>query len=113
MPNVKPAVFHKQWGTYQNNPLVVEQGLTPREAKAIDDFGKGGGLVNGLLVRISESVSLCQAGGRLTEFNGPAFNRTIRPGRHPIEALKARNSQSKDFVQSPTRFSKKSNRCSV
>jgi Protein of unknown function (DUF5131) len=45
------AVFHKQWGTYQNNPLVAEQGLTPSEAKAIDDFGKGGGLVNGLLVR--------------------------------------------------------------
>ena len=45
------AIFHKQWGTYQNNPLVAEQGLTPSEAKAIDDFGKGGGLVNGLLVR--------------------------------------------------------------
>ena len=45
------AVFHKQWGTYQNNPLVFEQGLTPREAKAIDHCGKGGGLVNGFLVR--------------------------------------------------------------
>jgi hypothetical protein len=32
------------------NPLVLEQGLTPSEAKAIDHFGKGGGLVNGLLV---------------------------------------------------------------
>jgi protein gp37 len=45
------AVFHKQWGTYQNNPLVVEQGLTPNEAKAVDHFGKGGGLIDAELVR--------------------------------------------------------------
>jgi protein gp37 len=45
------AVFHKQWGTYQNNPLVLEQALSPSEAKAIDHFGKGGGLVDGQLVR--------------------------------------------------------------
>ena len=45
------AVFHKQWGTYQNNPLVLEQGMSPSEAKAIDHFGKGGGLVDGQLVR--------------------------------------------------------------
>jgi protein gp37 len=45
------AVFHKQWGHYKNNPLVREQGLTPSEAKAIDHFGKGGGLVDGVLVR--------------------------------------------------------------
>jgi protein gp37 len=45
------AVFHKQWGTYQNNPLVLEQGMSPSEAKAIDHFGKGGGLVDGHLVR--------------------------------------------------------------
>jgi protein gp37 len=45
------AVFHKQWGDYRNNPLVVERGLAPTEAKAIDHFGKGGGLVDGLLVR--------------------------------------------------------------
>jgi protein gp37 len=45
------AAFHKQWGNYQNNPLVQEQGLIPREAKAIDRFGKGGGLVDGELVR--------------------------------------------------------------
>ena len=45
------AVFHKQWGEYKNNPLVREQGLTTTEAKAIDHFGKGGGLVDGVLVR--------------------------------------------------------------
>jgi protein gp37 len=45
------AVFHKQWGDYKNNPLVVEEGLTSTEAKAIDHFGKGGGLIDGQLVR--------------------------------------------------------------
>lgn len=45
------AIFHKQWGTYQSNPLVLEQGVSPSEAKAIDHFGKGGGLVDGQLVR--------------------------------------------------------------
>jgi protein gp37 len=45
------AVFHKQWGNYQNNPLVLEQSLTPSEAKAVDHFGKGGGLVDAELVR--------------------------------------------------------------
>jgi len=45
------AVFHKQWGDYRNNPLVREQGMSPSEAKAVDHFGKGGGLVDGQLVR--------------------------------------------------------------
>jgi protein gp37 len=45
------AVFHKQWGTYPNNPLVAKQGMTIAEAKALDHFGKGGGLVDGELVR--------------------------------------------------------------
>ena len=45
------AVFHKQWGTYQNNPLVVKRGMTIAEAKNVDPFGKGGGLVDGELVR--------------------------------------------------------------
>jgi hypothetical protein len=38
-------------GTYSNNPLVVEQGMTIAEARAFDKFGKGGGLVDGKLVR--------------------------------------------------------------
>jgi protein gp37 len=45
------APFHKQWGTYRSNPLVVEQGMSIKEAKRIDPFGKGGGLVDGCLVR--------------------------------------------------------------
>jgi protein gp37 len=45
------APFHKQWGTYASNPLVVEDGLTAAEAERIDRNGKGGGLVDGELVR--------------------------------------------------------------
>jgi protein gp37 len=47
------APFHKQWGTYNSNPLVVEQGMSRAEARAkdIDKHGKGGGLVDGKLVR--------------------------------------------------------------
>ena len=43
--------FHKQWGSYENNPLVLEEGMSTEEAKNIDKFGKGGGLVDGELVR--------------------------------------------------------------
>jgi protein gp37 len=45
------APFHKQWGTYDSNPLVGERGLSKREAAAIDNQGKGGGLVDGRVVR--------------------------------------------------------------
>jgi hypothetical protein len=45
------ARFHKQWGTYSSNPLVVEQGMSIAEAKSADPFGKGGGLVDGEIVR--------------------------------------------------------------
>ena len=27
--------FHKQWGTYSSNPLVVEQGMSIAEAKGV------------------------------------------------------------------------------
>jgi hypothetical protein len=30
------APFHKQWGTYSSNPLVVEQGMSIKDAKRID-----------------------------------------------------------------------------
>jgi protein gp37 len=43
--------FHKQWGTYSSNPLVAEQGMSIAEARAIDKHGKGGGLIDGNLVR--------------------------------------------------------------
>jgi protein gp37 len=45
------APFHKQWGTYAGNPLVIEQGMTVADAKVKDKFGKGGGLVDGKLIR--------------------------------------------------------------
>jgi hypothetical protein len=45
------AVFHKQWGTYASNPLVVEDGLEVAAAKVLDSYGKGGGLLDGELVR--------------------------------------------------------------
>jgi hypothetical protein len=44
------APFHKQWGTYASNPLVVEQGVDIKDAKALDNHGKGGGLVAGELI---------------------------------------------------------------
>jgi protein gp37 len=43
--------FHKQWGSYASNPLVAERGLTLDEAKRMDRYGKGGGLLDGKLVR--------------------------------------------------------------
>lgn len=45
------ARFHKQWGHYGNNPLVVEDGLTVKEARQRDPHGHGGALVDGKLVR--------------------------------------------------------------
>ncbi len=45
------APFHKQWGTYNSNPLVVERGLSVPEALRRDSHGKGGGLVDDHLYR--------------------------------------------------------------
>jgi protein gp37 len=45
------APFHKQWGTYGNNPLVREIGLSVADARARDPYGKGGGLLDGEIVR--------------------------------------------------------------
>ena len=43
----------KQWGTYKNNPCVVERGLTEQQATKIDppNNGKGGGKLDGRLWR--------------------------------------------------------------
>lgn len=46
--------FHKQWGTFRNNPLVSEEGLSEAEARRRDDpklHGKGGALLDGRLWR--------------------------------------------------------------
>jgi protein gp37 len=45
------APFHKQWGSYASNPLVCEKGLGIDLAKAQDPHGKGGGLLDGQLLR--------------------------------------------------------------
>jgi hypothetical protein len=37
------APFHKQWGSYRNNPLVVEQGMTTREAQQLDAGDRAAG----------------------------------------------------------------------
>ena len=44
-------MIRKQWGVYQNNPLVVKRGMTIDEAKVLDKYGKGGGSVDGELIR--------------------------------------------------------------
>jgi len=50
---VGASPFLKQWGRYSNNPLVVEAGQTERQAAEIDPVsnGKGGGLIDGKIVR--------------------------------------------------------------
>ncbi|PSH63427.1 hypothetical protein CU102_23735 [Phyllobacterium brassicacearum] len=45
------AAFHKQWGSYSNNPLIQELKMPLADVKVLDTFGKGGGLVDGQLVR--------------------------------------------------------------
>lgn len=56
---VGAAPFLKQWGRYSNNPLVVEQGLSERQAAEIDPSsnGKGGGMIDGRIVRQFPSTS--------------------------------------------------------
>jgi protein gp37 len=55
--NAGVALFHKQWGHYGNNPLVLEQGMSIGAARAIDPDdgprknGKGGALFDGRLWR--------------------------------------------------------------
>ena len=44
-------LFHKQWGKYQNNPLVLERGMSIAAAKDADAHGKGGALLDGRLWR--------------------------------------------------------------
>jgi len=50
---VGAAPFLKQWGTYANNPHVVEQKLATRDAMRLDppENGKGGGMLDGRLWR--------------------------------------------------------------
>lgn len=47
------APFLKQWGSYENNPLVVEKGYSLAEAANVDppEAGKGGGKLDGKICR--------------------------------------------------------------
>jgi protein gp37 len=45
------APFFKQWGNYANNPLTGSPNLSTNDRKEIDPFGKGGGLVEGRILR--------------------------------------------------------------
>jgi protein gp37 len=49
----KVAPFLKQWGSYANTPLVVEQGCSVQDAMQSDppENGKGGGMLDGQLWR--------------------------------------------------------------
>lgn len=56
---VGAAPFLKQWGRYENNPLVAEYGHSNAEAAAIDppSNGKGGGMLDGVLHRYFPAIS--------------------------------------------------------
>lgn len=45
------APFFKQWGAYDNNPMIAEQRLPLADAKVLDPHGKGGGLLDGQIIR--------------------------------------------------------------
>jgi protein gp37 len=45
------APFHKQWGTYRSNPFVYENGHSLKDAESQDQEGKGGGLIDGQIIR--------------------------------------------------------------
>ena len=47
--NISP--FFKQWGNFENNPLTGMHSYSKNELKEADPNGKGGGLVDGKLVR--------------------------------------------------------------
>jgi protein gp37 len=76
------APFLKQWGTYQNNPCVVEQHKSIQHAKKFDPptNGKGGGKLDGRLCREFpattrvQTLSATEFGGKIR--NGPE-RRTI------------------------------------
>lgn len=57
---VGTAPFLKQWGTYKNNPRVVEGGLSEQQAMKVDppENGKGGGKLDDRLCREFPSNAL-------------------------------------------------------
>jgi hypothetical protein len=76
----------KQWGTYKNNPCVVEAGCSEQEAMKIDppENGKGGGKLDGKLwrefpVNRRNLTFVTAARGRSAE-NGSERSRPIYAG---------------------------------
>ena len=55
------AFFHKQWGTWQSNPLACEGGMSRAEVLLHDPHGKGGGLLDGRLWREFPAAADTQA----------------------------------------------------
>jgi protein gp37 len=45
------APFFKQWGSYQNHPDVFEKGHSVDVVREEDPFGKGGGMLDGEIIR--------------------------------------------------------------
>lgn len=83
---VGAAPFLKQWGTYKNNPCVVEAGFSEQEAMKIDppENGKGGGKLDGELCRKfpvdNRKLTFATAArGRRAE-NGSERPRTVHAG---------------------------------
>jgi protein gp37 len=83
---VGAAPFLKQWGTYKNNPYVIEDGLTEQQAIRIDPptNGKGGGKLDGGLWRefpIEKSQSILKRGSRRRGIeDGSERSRTVHAG---------------------------------
>jgi protein gp37 len=81
---VGAAPFLKQWGTYKNNPCVVEAGCSEQEAMKLDppENGKGGGKLDGELWRefpIKARKLTAAARGRSAE-NGSERPRAVHAG---------------------------------
>jgi protein gp37 len=80
------APFLKQWGTYKNNPCVVEAGWSEKQAIKIDppENGKGGGKLDGKLWRefpiTTRKLTLMTAASGRSAENG-SERRTLFVGR--------------------------------
>ncbi|WP_404934262.1 phage Gp37/Gp68 family protein [Nitratireductor sp. L15S-10] len=56
------APFFKQWGQYDNNPLTGQLNLRKTDMKGVDPYGKGGGLIDGKIVREFPVYQIAKAG---------------------------------------------------
>ncbi|MET0481531.1 MAG: DUF5131 family protein [Aestuariivirgaceae bacterium] len=79
---VGAAPFLKQWGTYKNNPWVVENGLTEQQAMKIDppENGKGGGKLDGRSWREFPNTASPRIATTVSQ-KSSAENASERPGQ--------------------------------